>query len=439
MIYSPVFEMLKKYEKLNISRFHMPGHKGEGILFCGLGAELVKLDVTELDSTDNLLNPKGAFLEAQSLLAKKAKAHKSFIVTDGATCANQAMVLGLLREGEKIIVDRNCHISVFSALALSGAVPAYIESGFASKSGVLACPSAMAAEKAAKENPDAVAMFITSPNSFGQVAPIDEIAKICKKYNMLLLVDEAHGAHFPFSQLLPESATAQGADAAVVSYHKTMPALTQSAVLNVKNPDICEKIENALHMLMTSSSSFILAASVDYARAYMEEYGEEKQEKLIKIIEENRGENILPCGDKLRITALIDGEKYISYFREKGIEPEMYAKGYMVFIVTAADSDEKVLRLLNILKEIPKTDYVQPKIPLPKIKITPRQAFRAEGEKINVTNAEGRILKETIYAYPPGVPLVAAGEEISKETVDYILKNNLFGAENSIISVMKEQ
>ena len=124
MIYSPVFEMLKKYEKLNISRFHMPGHKGDGILFGGLGAELVKLDVTELDSTDNLLNPKGAFLEAQSLLAKKAKAHKSFIVTAGATCGNQAMILGLLGEGEKIIVDRNCHISVFSALALSGAVPA---------------------------------------------------------------------------------------------------------------------------------------------------------------------------------------------------------------------------------------------------------------------------------------------------------------------------
>ena len=347
MIYSPVFEMLLKYAKLNNQRFHMQGHKGDGVLFGGVGEELLKLDVTELDDTDNLLNPKGAFKEAQQLLSKRHKSYKSYILTGGATLGNLAMIMSLLKEGEKIIVDRNCHISVFSALSFSGAVPVYTDSNFASESGVLSCVSAEEIRRKTEENPDAKAVFITSPNSFGQIAPIKEISEICQEKGMLLLVDEAHGAHFPYSDMLPDSATESGADASVVSYHKTMPSLTQSAVLNVGNSALCEQIENTLHMLMTSSSSFLLAASVDYGRAYMEEEGFKKAEKLMKLIDENRPENVMVCGDKMRVTALIDGEKHLPYLRERAIEPEMYGKGYAVFIITACDDEEKVLNLLN--------------------------------------------------------------------------------------------
>lgn len=438
MIYSPVFEMLLKYAKLNNQRFHMPGHKGDGVLFGGVGEELLKLDVTELDDTDNLLNPKGAFKEAQQLLSKRHKSYKSYIITGGATLGNLAMIMSLLKEGEKIIVDRNCHISVFSALSFSGAVPVYTDSNFASESGVLSCVSAEEIRRKTEENPDAKAVFITSPNSFGQVAPIKEISEICQEKGMLLLVDEAHGAHFPYSDMLPDSATESGADASVVSYHKTMPSLTQSAVLNVGNSALCEQIENTLHMLMTSSSSFLLAASVDYGRAYMEEEGFKKAEKLMKLIDENRPENVMVCGDKLRVTALIDGEKYLPYLRGRGIEPEMYGKGYAVFIITACDSEEKVLNLLNVLKNIPKTEYVQPEIPTGKMKMTPRQAYLAEGEWVEAEKAAGRVLKKTVYAYPPGVPLLAGGEEISSMAADYIAGNNLFGTDDKKIFVVRE-
>ena len=437
MIHSPVFEMLLKYGKKNTERFHMPGHKGKDILFGGVGADLVNLDVTEIDDTDNLLNPKGAFREAMHLMEKRAKSRKSYFLTGGATEGNHTMIMALLKEGDKVLVDRFCHISVFSALSFSGATPAYIENSFAHRGGVLGCVKYEDVKKAVEENPDAKAVFITSPNSFGFTAPLREISLLCKKHNMLLLTDEAHGAHYPYCDILPESAVEQGADASVVSFHKTMPSLTQSAVLHIGNSGICPKIEETLHMLMTSSSSFLIAASIDYGRAYMEEYGDEKIRKLAKIIRENRPHNVLLTDDILRICAAVDGEKYISLFRENGIEPEMFGKGFAVFIVTVADDEEKVLKLLNLLKTLPETDYGETLPPEAEIKITPRQAYLSEGEEISLDMAEGRVLKKAIYAYPPGVPCAAPGEVLSGDMIKYIKERNLEGEEKGRVWCVK--
>ena len=437
MSYSPVFEMLKKYAFEKRARFHMPGHKGTGTLFDGIGADLVRMDVTELDFTDNLLNPSGAFKEAETLMAKRAKSFKSYFLTGGSTLGNQTMIMSCLKEEEKILVDRFCHISVFSALAFSGAVPRYIENAYADKSGVLGCIDDKMVAKAIKENPDAKAVFVTSPNSFGQVAPLEKISRLCKENNMLLLVDEAHGAHFPYSDLLPKSAMECGADASVVSYHKTMPALTQSAVLHIGNEKLCSRAEETLHMLMTSSSSFLLAASIDYARSFMENEGKEKIQQLIRLIEENRPENVLKTADPLRIVALCDGEKYISAMRGAGMEPEMYGKGFMVFIVTAADDCENVLKLLNILSTLPKSEYVAPEIPKAEIKVTPGQAFKLQGRECSLEDACGKVSKKALYAYPPGVPAVLPGSVLDEKIINFIKSNNLEGIRENKINIIE--
>ena len=437
MIYSPVFEMLQKYAGKNRERYHMPGHKGESVLFGGVGAELVKLDVTELDFTDNLLNPSGAFKEAEKLMAEKSKSFKSYFLTGGATQGNHTMIMSAVGEGEKILVDRFCHISVFSALAFSGAMPVFIENSYAHKSGVLGCVSLEETEKAILKNPDAKAVFITSPNSFGQVAPLKEIAKLCKKYDMLLLVDEAHGAHFAYSDFLPDSAMECGADACVVSYHKTLPSLTQSAVLHIKNKELCKKNEETLHMLMTSSSSFLLAASIDYARAYMESEGKEKMERLIDAIVKNRPQNVLKTADPLRIVVLVNGNKYIQLLRENAIEPEMYGEGYAVFIITAADREENVLKLLNIINELPESKFVAEKIPKSEILLTPREAFLSKGRQCSIGKAEGKISKKALYAYPPGVPAVVPGSVINENIIKFLKNNNLEGIEEGKINVIE--
>lgn len=438
MINSPVFEMLKKYNEKNMCRFHMPGHKGEGLLFGGVGSDLIALDTTETDDTDNLLNPKGALYEGQLLLSRAAKSYKSFFLCGGATLGNLVMIMSSIKKGEKILVDRFCHISVFSALSLSGAVPVYINNNYAHKSGVLDAVGFEETEKAIFENLDAKAVFITSPNSFGICSPVKKIASLCKEKGMFLFVDEAHGAHFPYSPLLPESAMEQGADASVQSYHKTLPALTQSAVLHVGNADLCDKMEETLHMLMSSSPSFLLNASVDYARAYMEKAGKEKIESLVRLIDNNLPANVLRTKeyDKLRIVAICDGEKSIDILRKNKFEPEMYSEGFVVFIVTVADKEDTVLKLLNIIKTLPQNNFSFPEIPVCNKKITPAEAYNAKGERINIEDAEGRILRKPIYAYPPGVPLIAPGEMINKECIKFILNRNFEGAEGNIVEVV---
>jgi len=441
MINSPVFEMLNKYNEKNMHRFHMPGHKGESILFGGVGSDIIALDTTETDDTDNLLNPKGALYEAQLLLSQCAKSHKSYFLCGGATLGNLTMIMSCIKKGEKILVDRFCHISVFSALSLSGAYPVYIKNNYAHKSGILGAVTFEDVKNAIRDNADAKAVFITSPNSFGVCAPLKKIAALCKEKGMYLFVDEAHGAHFPFSPLLPESAMEQGADAAVQSYHKTLPALTQSAVLHVGNVALCDKMEETLHMLMSSSPSFLLNASIDYARAYMEKEGCKKIEKLINVIESNLPHNVLRTSeyDKLRVVAICDGEKSIDILREHKFEPEMYSKGFVVFIITVADSEDVVLKLLKIINTLPQNDYVFPKIPDCYGKLTPCEAYEAQGEKINIKNATGRILRKPIYAYPPGVPLIAPGEVINEECISFILNRNFEGAEDNIIEVVENE
>lgn len=417
---TPIFDAIKKYKGKNPCRFHMPGHKGKSGLFGEYAKELISLDVTELDETDNLAAPCGAIAKAERRIAEVMSAKRSFILTGGSTLGNLSMIYGNLRKGDKILVDRNSHMSVFSALSLSGAKPVYIGGGLFDSCGALRCPAPDEVCAAADENPDAKAVFITSPNSFGICADLSRISKICKEKNMLLLVDEAHGSHFVFNKKLPKTAMECGADAAVQSFHKTLPALTQSAVLHIGNGSISEKTERALRLFQSSSPSYLLTASADFARAYMESEGKEKLDELISFLGKNLPQNALKTDDILRLCIKCDGRRSEEILRRENIVPEMCGAGYAVFILTAADEIKDIKRLLKVAETLPPWDLEDKYFGGCPVSLTPQEAYFAPCKSAPFKDAAGKISKNAIFRYPPGVPVVAPGEIITKEALSYI-------------------
>ena len=417
---TPIFDAVKKYKDKNPYRFHMPGHKGKAALFKEYAKDLISFDVTELDETDNLAAPRGAIAEAEEKISKAFFAKRSFILVGGSTLGNLSMIYGNISGGDKILTDRNSHLSAFSALALSGAEPVYIGGGLYDNCGALRCPTPAEVLKAAEENPDAKAVFITSPNSFGVCADIRKISKICKEKNMLLLVDEAHGAHFGFNKKLPETAMESGADAACQSFHKTLPALTQSAVLHIGNEIIQKNTERALRLFQSSSPSYLLTSSADFARAYMESEGKERLNKTVEFLENNLPQNALKNDDITRLCIKCDGRKSEEILKRENIVPEMCGAGYAVFILTAADEIRDIERLLNVVKKLPAWDSGDMYFSGCPQRITPHEAYFAPSQSVPFKDAAGKISKNAIFRYPPGVPTVAPGEEITKDALEYI-------------------
>ena len=417
---TPIFDAIKKYKDKNPLRFHMPGHKGKAELFGEYAKELISLDLTELDETDNLAAPCGAIWEAEEKISNAFSAKRSFILTGGSTLGNLSMIYGNTKSGDKILLDRNSHLSVFSALTLSGADPVYIGGGLYDTCGALCPPTAEEVRAAAEENPEARAVFITSPNSFGVCADLKEISKICKEKNMLLLVDEAHGAHFAFHKKLPETAMEGGADAAVQSFHKTLPALTQTAVLHIGNGKIKESTERALRLFQSSSPSYLLTASADFARAFMEEQGEKKLSEIISFLEKNMPQNALRNDDILRLCIKCDGRKSEEILKRENIVPEMCGAGYAVFIITAADETGDIEKLLNVIKTLHAWNGEDMYFGVCPKRITPQKAYLSPSHFVPFKEAAGKISKNAIFRYPPGVPIVAPGEEITKDALKYI-------------------
>lgn len=419
---TPILNALKRYGKKHFERFHMPGHKGKDILFGGTGHELVALDVTELPETDNLAAPEGILREAQKLAAKACGASETLFLTGGSTLGNLAMIYGLCC-GEKVIVDRFCHVSVFNALAVSRANPVYVENEIIDPCGILGAVSPEAVKKTIKENTDAKAVFITSPNAFGICADLRGIAELCRENNMLLLVDEAHGAHFAFSENLPDTAIACGADACVQSFHKTLPALTQAAVLHISNPDISKKVTSAVRLFQTSSPSYLLTASIDYARAYMEK-NKKKLDLLINTVRKHSPANVLKTGnaDPLKIIIKCDGLRGEKILRKNMFVPEMCGRGYIVCIVTVADEADAVCRLLSVAAGLPEKKVSADFCFTKKSGATPWEAYHHEGKPVPLAESAGKISKNAVFLYPPGVPVIAPGQIITEDVIEFIKK-----------------
>jgi len=278
----PLYDALIKYSDNASAVFHMPGHKlGRGFIPRNAFNDPARFDVTEIDETDDLHCPQGPLLEAQALAARAFGAGKTWFLVNGSSCGIFAMIAAICKAGQKLLIARDFHYSAYNAMRFARVKPVYISvsDGSADMDASIGAVDVKSVEKALSDHPDAAALYITRPGYYGGVCDIAGIARLTRERGVPLLVDEAHGAHLCFSERLPAGALEGGADYCVQSAHKTLPAFTQCAYAHVSARSLNEngaraaRFSEALRVFQTSSPSFILTASLDYAREYMEFYG----------------------------------------------------------------------------------------------------------------------------------------------------------------------
>jgi lysine decarboxylase len=444
---TPIYNTIKKYLNLNPVPFHTPGHKlGKGIPRDIL-SYLPFLDITELPGTDNLHYPTGILKKAQILASEAFGSEHTFFLVNGSTSGIHAMIMTICKVGDELIVTRDCHKSVIAGMMLAGVKPVYLKPEFNWEYGITTIITPYEVERALINNPKAVGILITRPNYYGVCSDIEEIAKIVHKYGKILAVDEAHGAHLKFGEGLPVCAMDSGADICVQSAHKTLPALTQGSYLHVKSEKIdLEKLRMILSMLQTSSPSYIIMAMLDVARDIMDRHGKVLFPELLEHIERLRhhtekgnfpwlSRSDIPDGDKDPTRIVINvgklgltGYEASKILREKyNIFVEMSDMGNIVFIITLADKEDSFYSLhkgLSGLFNHQIKNKIFPRLPAKDINI-PIQAmdltdvFQAKGEKTSLDKAEGRISKDIITPYPPGIPLICPGELITRDIIEY--------------------
>ncbi|MCX7842855.1 MAG: aminotransferase class I/II-fold pyridoxal phosphate-dependent enzyme [Clostridia bacterium] len=445
----PIYDALTKYAAANPLIFHMPGHK----LGKGMPSEFLEslhlLDVTEIPGTDNLHFPQGAIKEAQELAAKAFGAEYTFFLVNGSTCGIHAMIMTACGPGDRLIVARDCHKSVIGGMMLAGAEPVYICPEFDGRFNISTAVTEDEIERVLKENPDAKGVLITRPNYHGVCADIQRIAHLVHSCGKILMVDEAHGAHFRFNKKLPVCAMDSGADICVQSAHKTLPAFTQSAYLHVKSSKIdIDRLKMNLSLLQTTSPSYILMSSLDIARAIMENAGDKLLEKLLGLVDcfekslsGIEGYFLLNKSllgafhhDRTRLvinvanTGLTGFEAEKLLRREFNTQVEMSDLCNIVCIATIADSAESFDRLLYGLGEIASKFKQQSKLTdiyigepdIPPRKIELKDVSYIKAELVMLERATGRVSLQMVTPYPPGIPVLCPGEVISGDAVEYI-------------------
>ncbi len=412
-----LLEMLKENKK---KPYHMPGHKRQSIAE-GLPYDI---DITEIDGFDNLHELSGVLKELSDRASRIYGAEYSFPVINGSTCGVLAGIYTLTRENKNILIARNCHKSVYNAVELLNLEPSFVMPEMLDF-GIMGKVTSESVESALKGS-DIKTVVITSPTYEGVVSDVEAIYKVCLKYDARLFVDSAHGAHI-LDRPVP-------CDMCVMSLHKTLPALTQTALLHIYSDRVdFSSVRHALSVFETSSPSYVLLASIDECLRYVEE-----NKKDFDVLSGNISyfyENTVALDNmkvvhfddrsKIIITAA-DGYDLADRLREHSIEVEMASAFYVLAIVTALDKLNDLQILLRALYNIDKT-MPEYKIPqLPAIPLPERSDSDGEGEFCKFDEACGRISKEYIWAYPPGVPIVAPGEIMDDSVINYLkYKKNL--------------
>ena len=424
---TPLYDALRSYADREPLRFHMPGHKGKFLPVPELTG-LAPLDVTELSPTGNLYEAGEPFDGAQRLWASLFGFDCCQFLTGGSTMGIHTGLALCARPGERVLVDRGCHRAVFNAMALLDMEPVYLERPWLRQENLVGPISPADVEAALERCPDIKTVCITSPTYAGVLSNIGAIARIVHAHGGKLFVDGAHGAHLPFLGLAPF----WEADVVAVSAHKTLPAMGQAALLFTDGFDL-DRVRRTASIYGTSSPSYPILASMDLAREWLTE-GEGWQEyrrAAVRVAELRKKFPSLNSGsgfslDPTRFTLKVkDGPAFARALEARGIYPEMEDGGHVVFICTAQDSDEDFLRLEGTLEEM--RDQLGdcspiPAPPLPKRVLSLREAlfgpWRAWPRPLK--DCEGEIAACQIAPYPPGVPVVAPGEEITKKELAYL-------------------
>ena len=423
-----LFEKLQKNNKLPM---HMPGHKRKNYPYLKGMAEL---DITEIEGFDNLHNPKGVLLKSMEKAADLRGAKSAFYLVNGSTCGILAAVCALLSRGDKAIVSRNCHKSVYNAIETAGAEAIFVYPQMSERYGIAGSISAADVEKVVSGNPDIKLVIVTSPTYEGVISDIEGICDVAHKRGIPVLVDAAHGAHLGFGGF-SKSATAQGADISVESLHKTLPSLTQTAICYLSGDIVkSEKIAEKLAVFETSSPSYILLSSIDGCINEMKKvsafkkwnenldffYSEAKKLKNIELL----GKETEFFGlDKSKIVLFPknqSGGALAEFLRAENIEPEMAAPDHVICMTGAGDTKGSIKKLLKTLFKADKIEKTYKKAPFI-LKFSQNRALsivdakKSEKTLCDLKNAVGRISAGYVWAYPPGVPVLVPGEVISAE------------------------
>ena len=468
-------EKLQEYSKKDYYPFHMPGHKRR--VFPLKGENPFAIDITEIDGFDNLHHAEGILKEAQDRAAKIFRTERSFYSVNGSTAALLAAISAALPRGASILIGRNAHKAVYHGIYLRGLKSHYIYPKEEKRYGLNGGIDPKEVEKALKSNPEIGAVLITSPTYDGVVSDIKAIGEITKKYQKILIVDEAHGAHFSLAKKAPVSACNLGADLVIQSLHKTLPALTQTALLHSLSKKVSkDKIQYFMSIYQTSSPSYLLMASMDACLSWIEDRGQIsfgeyylnldwfrqdlKDLKKIKLVgREVLGESDIYDYDESKVVLSLKETSFSGpdlssiLLKDYHIQVEMAAKDYVILLTGVGDDKEGFKRAVKALKQIDKAMEKRKKVEIgieqekPLSVKTIEDAMEDEAEKIPLRQSAGYISQEFIYAYPPGIPLLVPGEKITERLIKEVEEKIKLGLDiqglkdynNDYILVLKER
>jgi arginine decarboxylase len=450
----PLFEALVKYAKQDVTPFDVPGHKMGAQMTpfkMTVGEMTMQMDVNSMKELDLLSHPQSVIKEAQELAAKAFNGDQAFFLVNGTTVGIQTMVMSVVGPNDEILVPRNCHKSVMNALILSGAKPIFVQPEMDLSFGISHGISVERVEKALDENPKVKALLVTYPTYFGSLNQLKEICDIAHARNVVVIVDSAHGAHLPFMPGKLRDPLSAGADCVTYSMHKTGGSLTQSSIMVMQGDRIsATKLQKVLNMLQSTSANYLLMSSIDAARSELALYGKDRYKKLRPVVSEAI-EMIESFGDYevlkadyvkknfdqsydwtklvIRVNDIgLTGFEVYSILKEQyGIQLEL-AEGYVVMaVISTADTRESIQKLVDALMDVRKKykkakQHFDPHVMTYKINkliCSPRDAFYADNEVVSIDDAVGRISADSIMIYPPGIPLIIPGEEISEAVVQH--------------------
>lgn len=485
---APISKAMEAYAGDGALAFHTPGHKQ------GLGAHpLLKRLITEaglrqevslMEELDDLHEPAGCIKEAQELAAELWGVKESLFVINGTTGAIQAMLVGTLSPGDKVLVPRNAHRSIMGGIILAGAVPIYLQPEIDTRLGIAMGLSVATVKQAIKEHPEAKALVAVYPTYYGFCCDLQRIGELVHEANMLLLVDEAHGAHLRFGKDLPKQAIELGADVAAQSTHKLLGSMTQTSMLHIGSNRVeAERIRQAASLLQSTSPNQLLLASLDIARLQMAQEGTQRVNRAVELAQWLRkkineipglycpGKEIwagqeagqLMAGSKdlsdvgavaldwAKVTVNLAGldisgqEAELLLRHQWKVQCELSDPENLLFIISMADTQREAERLLQVLQELAvkhlatktankddsgiaevqdckKADNLchMAEMPVAVQRMNPREAFFAPIRTVALEKAIGCICGETVAFYPPGIPVLCPGEEITEALVEYI-------------------
>lgn len=442
----PLVEALGEFVGRRPFSFHVPGHKNGEL--SRLPDELrmaLAYDVTELTGLDDLHEPEGVIRQAEEKLSRLYGSDKSFFLVNGSTVGNLAMLYAAAGKDDLVLVQRNAHKSVFHALELTGARPVFLSPEWDEESRTAGGVSANAVKEAIEKFPDIRAAFFTYPTYYGLAnKELKDIITSCHEQDIPVLVDEAHGAHFPVNDVFPESALALGADAVVQSAHKTLPAMTMASFLHIQSELLdADRLAHYLHMLQSSSPSYLLMASLDDARSYAANYKEADVDAFLtyrmslkEILQAVEHVEVIDTDDSLKLLIRVEGYTGFALqeaLEQQGIYSELADLHQVLWVLPLLKEGEEgvpgelgkrfgraVEYLLQTACEVPVT-LSTPEVPPQIAAFTPKQISRMKKEWLHIEEAMGRAAAKAVIPYPPGVPLVCAGERITNDHVQQLL------------------